>query len=426
MVLPIDLKGSFEIFRRRISCGLETIVVPIKKVPIVTIDVGYKAGSKDEIRGMTGFAHLFEHLMFEGTKNVDRGGFDRLCSLAGGTNNAYTTYDYTLYTMTLPSHQSDLGLWLESDRMLNFRIIENALENQQKVVSEEIRQTVENQPYGRWRELLAEAAFSADCSYSWEVHGRIADVINCTMENAEDFFRRYYNPYNARLVVCGDVSPEETFEKAEKYFDGKTEEMPIRRNAFSKEYRQSPAHVFFEDHVPYPAVFISFHCPGFPDDVAYTSDILAAILGEGRSSRLYSHLVNEKQIASSAGAFMDKREHTSLLTIYAFANSEDVSADALADEIHNVLNVFAAAPLKKNDLEKVRNKLATQIAQELQSSSGLADIITQLAMFWNDPGRIYTLPERYMQVGGNNIREFFERYINIDNSVRIDTLPASQ
>ena len=286
-----DLKKTLPIFRKKLDNGLETVILPIRKVPVVTISVGYKAGSKNEVRGKTGLAHLFEHLMFEGTANVPKGGFDQYCSIAGGTNNAYTTYDLTSYIMALPSHQLELGLWLESDRMFNFEIGEKALENQKKVVVEEINQTVENQPYGRWRNFLAENAFAPESCYSWEVQGFADDVKSVGMKDINDFYEKFYQPENACLVIAGDIDPGSALPQIEKYFNQQVTRKEIYRPPNGKEMLQSGNYAKFEDNVPFHALFLAFHCSGFKDEEILAGDVLAFILGSGKSSILYNSQV---------------------------------------------------------------------------------------------------------------------------------------
>jgi len=342
-ILMLDLRKAIEFKRHRLDNGLDLVIIPLDRIPVVCVNIAYKVGSKDESIDNTGFAHLFEHLMFEGSKNVQKGEFDNLCSVAGGTNNAYTTYDLTSYTMSLPSHQLELGLWLESDRLFNFEVTEEALLNQKKVVVEEIRQTVENQPYGRWRELLAELAFKPECSYSWEVHGKIEHVESAQLENTQSFFDRFYNPSNACLVLCGDVNETTALPLVEKYFNRSRKINQPVRNEFAESFRLKGKSGTFEDSIPLSGVFISFHFDGFNSDDTFTADLLANISGDGKSSRLYRSLVYDKQIASQAGAFADKRENSSVLTFYAIANKANTSCDqlyeALIAELDNIKKI---------------------------------------------------------------------------------------
>ncbi|MBI3259314.1 MAG: insulinase family protein [Ignavibacteriae bacterium] len=297
--------------------GLHIVIAPNYKAPVVCVTVGYKVGSKDELPTKNGFAHLFEHLMFDGSTNVARGDYFRLAASAGGSPNAYTAYDQTIYHITVPAHQIELALWIESDRMMQFGVQQLGLETQQRVVTEEISQVVENQPYGSWRTKQAELAFSPDCSYSWEVHGSKEYVAAATMSDVQEFFDGYYRPDNAILTIAGDISAEDGFALAEKYFG----------------------------------------------DIPRLLTELSTLSGKG---------------------------------------------------------------IEESEMLKVRNSLATSIAYPMQTSTGIADILTQQTMFWNDPSRINTLLSRYNRFTASEIQEYAKSIIKPENMVRVDVVPAGE
>ncbi len=420
----LNLKDYLKIDSYKLNNGLRVVLITNNKVPVICIDVAYKVGSKDEVSGKTGFAHLFEHLMFEGTNNVHKGEFDKLCSTAGGSNNAYTSYDMTNYYMSLPSNQLELGLWLESDRMKNFKITEEALENQKSVVIEEINQTVEEVPYGKWRELLAEASFDKKCSYSWEVHGSKEDVANATIEDTEYFRKMYYQPANACLVVSGDIQLDTTKELIDKYFSSIPKyEKEISRNNFSKSLQNGNQKRSYKDNVPTSAVFLAFHCEGFKSDDIFAVEILSNILGNGRSSHFYKHLVENLQIASEVGAFVDKREFSSLLTFYALANNPEIETDRLYSEINYALEELLRNGISEKEITKSRNQLTTHLAYSIQSSSGLANAAVFQTIFWNNPQRIFSILDYYHKHSIDEIMTIADEILNKQNSIRIDTLP---
>ncbi|MBX3042938.1 MAG: insulinase family protein [Candidatus Kapabacteria bacterium] len=421
--MSFELNKSVKIIRHKLNNGLEVIILNNPKVPIVSMNLSYKVGSKDEIVGIRGFAHLFEHLMFEGSKNVPKGEFDKICSSAGGTNNAYTTYDYTAYTMTLPSHQIELGLWLESDRMFYSEISQSALETQQKVVTEEILQTIENQPYGKWRENLAALAYSPECSYSWEVHGSKEDVANSTLANVQNFFNTYYNPENACLVLAGDCPPENTMPLVEKYFGIEKSNGNIRRNIFVENFKQKGKTEITYDNVPLPAVFISFHLGDFKSEDIYTADVLSYMIGNGRSSELYKKLVYEMQIASQVGAFVDKREHCSLLTFYAVGNKPLIQTDELKKAILFEIEKVKKGLFDESSLFKTRNQLTSQIANEIQYSHGLADMIGNFTLFWNNPEMIFEVLGKYNAINREHLIEFADKYLVAEEAIEVVVLP---
>lgn len=420
--MKLDIRKAIPIYKKSFENGLDVYILPKHKAPLVTINLAYRVGSKDEDFELTGLAHLFEHMMFEGSKNIPKGDFDKLCSMAGGTNNAYTTFDMTCYYMTLPSNQLELGLWMESDRMANFFISAEALETQKNVVCEEISQTVEEQPYGKWRELLAEKAYSDKCSYSWEVHGKKEHVKSVNLDNVNSFYNKYYTPNNASLVICGDVEPDAAFILAKKYFGAipkKTEN--IERNKFKKSFLLGNKAGKFDTNVPLPSIFLAFHVPGFLDDKVYTAEVLSNIAGVGRSSRIYKKLVYEKQIASQAGAFIDRRENSSLLTFYVIANEKDASTDLLYDELQLVLD-----DLKNNisdkEIRKASAQLSTMVAYELQKTSGIADIAVNQLLFSNNLEKFYTIMDLYRKQTKTEAVEFARDFLNEDNQIRIDAV----
>ncbi len=421
--MSLDLRKYIPINRRTLDNGLDVVLVEMPNSPIVSLNLSYKVGSKNEVHGKTGFAHLFEHLMFEGSKHVPKGQFDKICSTAGGTNNAYTTYDFTAYTMTLPMHQLELGLWLESDRMFFSDINQEALYNQQKVVIEEIKQTVENQPYGIWREKLAESAYDEKCSYSWEVHGSKEDVANSTLNDVQSFFNNFYRPDNACLVIAGKIKSDETFNLVEKYFNIRKDAPPKPETIFQEEYKKGGVRSSFNDNVPLSASFLSFHTGGISDDSSFALDVFSNILGMGKSSLLYNMLVYDKQIASQIGAYTDKREHTSLLTVYALANSPETSASDLTEILRNSVYDIIKNGIDEKHLTKSKNQIIANAANEILYSSGIADNVGNQTLFWNNPERYYSLLDNYMSVSNKDIQNLCERFIEDKNSVIVEVVP---
>jgi predicted Zn-dependent peptidase len=420
--MKLDLRKALPIKHKTLSNGLEVYILTKHNAPLVTINLAYRVGSKDEEIEKTGLAHLFEHMMFEGSKNIPKGDFDKLCSMAGGTNNAYTTYDMTCYYMTLPSNQLELGLWMESDRMANFGISESALETQKNVVCEEISQTVDEQPYGKWRELLADLAFSKNCSYNWEVHGKKEHVESVTIEYVNSFFKSHYQPANAALVICGDVQFDKAIELVEKYFGSINSDYNIsNRNYFLPEYMLGNAQGQFSSNVPLPGIFVAYHCPGFLDDSIYTAEILSNIAGVGRSSRIYKELVYNKQIASQAGVFVDKREYSSLLTFYVVANDKETTCDYLYDNLMEVIEGLKKE-IKSREIKKSKTQLSTMVAYELQKTSGIADVAVNQLLFTKDTNKIYNVLDMYNKQTSASVVELANRIFKKENQIRIDAV----
>lgn len=411
------------IIDRTLSNGLRVIILPNEKAPIVNVTIGYKVGSKDDSFSHKGFAHFFEHLMFDGSKNVKRGEFDALCSKAGGTFNAYTSYDQTIYHTTVPAHQLDLVLWLESDRMLQFGVGQIGLETQQKVVSEEIKQSVENQPYGTWRIAQGECAFSDDCSYQWEVLGSRAHIESATLHEVASFFDRYYRPDNACLVIAGNVDLDSVFTSVEHYFGSITKKDGIiQRNSFLPSMKRTGTRII-EDTVPLPAVFVSYHLDGFMSDMTIHADVLASAFGDGKSSRLYTNLVRDKQLASSVFCYADQREHASLLTFSATASQPGISHDQLIEELDAQIRGMQSTPFNDHELEKAINAAATGFAYHLQTNAGMADLVCNQTLFWDDPMRAFSILDKYRSINKQELNDVYSRVIGNNDPVIISVIP---
>lgn len=403
--------------------GLDVVVAENHKAPVVTVAVAYRVGSKDERANKTGLAHLFEHVMFDNIPTDEKNtSFDLYLTRAGGESNAYTTYDYTFYHDSLPASHIELGLWLESERMSGFQASTTALETQINVVSEEILQTVKNTPYGTWRELQAKTAYSADCPYSWEVHGLREHVQSVQYDDATLWYNSFYRPDNACLVLSGDITKERAEELTRKYFapiESKKHTSALGRNVLSNKQRQVGTITDTQD-VPHNAIFLSYHFDGFMQERSLMADILASIMSDGRSSRLYKSLFYEQQIVAAVNCFADKREDTSLMTFYAFANSEETSCGLLADKLREQIALLVQNGIADDELQKAVNKLKTGVAFELQSSNGIADAVAQQTLFWKDPTRIHTLMQRYSMFSASDVRDFAEEILRDDNCIRTE------
>lgn len=401
--------------------GLRVIVCPETTAPVVNVTVMYRVGSHDEHRGKTGLAHLFEHLMFDNAAPGQEKQYDIYCAKAGGSNNAYTTFDYTNYHIDLPAHQVELGFWLESERMRSFRISEHALQTQRSVVVEEINQNVFNQPYGISRSALQELAYLPDSSYSWDVYGSAEDVSGTTMEDARSFFAKFYQPSNAVLCVSGDVTIEKAMALAEQYFgDIPSQGQPQNRTTFSVSSRKTGVHTTIVDSVPMPAIFLSLHLPGFLEKDPLDAEIASTILGSGRSSILYTALVSEKRIASSAGAYVDRRAHSSLITMYAYAAQESVTADELAQAMIEAITPFI---LTSERMDAALNRLRTAHAADLQRVSGISETVAWSTLFWNKPEYVNGALEKYSQVPLEAVQNLLRMCSDVSQIVRLDVVP---
>lgn len=403
--------------------GLRVVVCPDHSAPVVNVTVMYRVGSHDEQRGKTGLAHLFEHLMFDNAAPENDKQYDIYCTKAGGSNNAYTTFDYTTYYIDLPSNNVELGFWLESERMKSFRITQHALQTQRSVVVEEINQNVTNQPYGVWRRAQQEVAYAEGSSYSWDVYGYESDVSGVTIDDAKGFFQRYYRPSNAVLCVSGDVTTDRALELAQRFFGDIPDNAPqITRNPFDASFRKMGAHRIVQDKVPMTAVFLAAHVPGYLQSELLDIEIAATIIGVGNSSLLHNALVSDRRIATTAGAYLDRRAHSSLLTMYAYGADPKVTGDELAGAM---IETLCKAQITQSNVEAGINKMRSMHANELLKVNGISDSVAWTTLFWNDPTRVNTILDDYRTVGIDDIIALRQYCCDQDRLVRLDVVPKT-
>lgn len=403
--------------------GVELVVVEHRRAPVVALAVLYRVGSQDEEPHQAGLAHLVEHLAFGSSAYLGREEFDQYCTDAGGSNNALTTYSYTLYTMVLPAYQLALGLWLEGSRMRALAFSEEEFRIQQHVVLEELKETVYNQPYGRWREVQMSHAFAPECPYHWEVYGRLETVAALTVEDARQFVRHHYGPQNAVVVVCGEVERSQVLELAEMYCGAIPAAQLGARRTCSEACQRGGVVAVLEDQVPLPAVSLAFHCRGYtaPEFLAVTA--LADILGGGRSSRLYRSLVLHSGAAREVGAFLDARQWASLLTCYSIASSPASSASELEQQLWRVLRQLAADGVTAAEMEVAQRRLRTEYAVQLQHPLGVAQEVALATAFWHDPERPFRLLDEYAQLSSEEVTEWARQILQPERAVTTLVVP---
>lgn len=333
--------------------GLRVLVHTDRSVPIATTNILYNVGSRDEDENKTGFAHLFEHLMFGGSQHIPV--FDEPLQKVGGENNAFTNPDITNYYITLPATNLETAFWLESDRMLSLSFDPRVLEVQRKVVIEEYKQNYLNQPYGDALMKLKALAYRTH-PYRWPTIGRdISHIEEATLEDVKSFFYRFYRPNNAILVVAGQVEADEVRRLAEKWFgdipagETYTRQLPAEPAQSDKREEQ------VEADVPVPALYKAFHIPGRLDSDYHAADLLSDVLGRSRSSRLYTRLVKENPLFSSIGAYVTGSIDPGLLIIQGKLN-ENVSLEEADQAVSRVIEEVQAGQVEGDELRKVKNQ----------------------------------------------------------------------
>ncbi len=392
--------------------GLRVIFHEDHSTPMVTINVLYHVGSKNEQTGRTGFAHLFEHLMFDGSRNVERGGYDRYCTSVGGDNNAFTTSDITDYYISLPSDQLPLGLWLESDRMAEFAIKDISLETQKKVVMEEKRQNTDDVPYGNAVIVMRELSYEPRHPYSWETIGSMADIEAAKMEDVRSFYQRFYVPSNATLVIAGDFDPAEATRLVKGYFESIPQGSPIQRPSDDPAtHRTGQSRRLVDTIVPFNAVFLGYHVPSIHENDIHAVELLTAILAEGESSRFYRSLEYKSEIASETECFIDDGELGSMLYAYAVAQNNKVTPEQLKKALLDEIEKIARDGVDARELEKAKNRKLTRIAHTLQSVSSRAERLAYFKALFDSPSLAFREAELFENITPADIQRVARTYL---------------
>ncbi|MEY2905504.1 MAG: hypothetical protein RJA52_1520 [Bacteroidota bacterium] len=340
--------------------GLRVLLHTDKSTPLVATSILYHVGSRDENPEKTGFAHLFEHLMFSGTKAVPD--YDDPIQRAGGENNAFTNNDVTNFYTILPAKNMETGLWLEADRMLGLEISQNSFETQQKVVIEEFKETCLNQPYGDAWHILSALAYQVH-PYRWPTIGLdISHIENAQLSDVRDFYSKFYSPNNAVLVISGNIDERKTIKLIEKWFN------PLPRSSknifkkFSEEPIQKQAQrKIIESDVPADALFIAFKIPDRIDPLYYATDTISDVLAHGESSRLFRILVKEKKIFTTIDAYLTGTIDPGLLVIEGRL-SQGITLEQAEIELWNIFNQLKNQLLNEHELIKIKNKIYTNLS----------------------------------------------------------------
>ncbi len=407
--------------------GLRVILHEDHKAPVVCLDIAYHVGSKNESASRRGFAHLFEHLLFEGSKNVPRGSFDIHITQAGGHDNAFTTEDMTNYYELVPSHQLELALWLESDRMLEFATTETGLETQKSVVKEEKRERYDNTPYGSMTIRMNRLVYRT-FPYWWSVIGDMETIEAATLLDVRNFFESYYVPNNAVLVLAGDFDAAQAKPLIERYFGGIPQgKSPIERPVFDEAPQFEERREIVEDEpVPLPAIFYAYLIPEESSRDYLALDLLTDILASGQSSRLYRKLTYELQITSEASSFVDGREHPGMLYIYAIAREPEMEIETIERAIEECLNDLIANGVTESELAKAKNKTEARHVASRVTVHGKAEQLAHAWMFYEDTRRVNTILEEYRSVTAEEVRAAAEKYLRPSNRSTIIYLAGEE
>ncbi len=405
--------------------GLHVILHQDMQVPIVSVNLWYRVGSRNERPGKTGFAHLFEHMMFQGSKHIPPEMHFQLIQSVGGTLNGSTFFDRTNYFETLPSHYLEMALWLESDRMgyLLPALTEQKFKTQLEVVKNERRQRYENQPYGLWLEKILELAFNFDYPYHWPVIGYMEDIENATLEDIKQFFKTYYAPNNASLTITGDFEIEHTKRLIEYYFATlpSYDKIPAITKNFNN-YHGGEKTAIVKDNIHLPRLHFAYHIPSISKPEIYICDIISGLLSGGKSSRLLQKLMYKKQIVQDLQVFILPMTDTSLMFIVATPRPEQKLKD-IQKEIEEELIRLQNEEVPFAELDRVKNQIIAQKVRDLQSVSVRADMLNMYHTYFHDTHRINRDIDYYLQVTSQKVLATAQKFLTPNNRVNVTFIP---
>ncbi|MDQ3393652.1 MAG: insulinase family protein [Bacteroidota bacterium] len=421
---PQTSRSNIKYEQYELENGLDVILHQDKTTPIVAVSVLYHVGSKNEDPERTGFAHFFEHLLFEGSENLNRGEFDKLVTGAGGTLNANTTNDRTFYYIILPSNQLELGLYLESERMLHAKIEDIGVETQREVVKEEKRQRYDNQPYMSFHQEIFKRAFK-NTSYEWTPIGSLEHLSAATLDEFMEFYRKFYVPNNATLSIAGDIDIEQTKKLIAKYFKEVpkgTKEIP--RPEFKETESKSEIRDIVYDNIQLPALFQGYLMPAQGTEDYYALDMLNTLLSGGESSRLNKELVDNQEKALQVASFPYAMESKGIFIMLGIANM-GVSIEELEKSLNSEIEKVKTDLVSEKEFQKVKNQIENDFVSGNSSVAGIAENLANYHVYFGNANLINTEIERYNKVTREDLKRVANKYLVKENRIVLQYLPKS-
>ena len=403
--------------------GMHVILHNDSSAPVVITSVMYHVGSKDENPERTGFAHFFEHLLFEGTENIKRGEWFKIVTGNGGTNNAKTSDDRTYYFEVFPSNNLELGLWMESERLMHPVINQIGVDTQNEVVKEEKRLRVDNQPYGSWIAQVKKNLFKVH-PYRWATIGSMEHLDAATLEEFQAFNKKFYIPNNAVLVVAGQFDTAQAKEWIKKYFSVIPKGTPVTRQKVEEAPITEEFKASWEDpNIQIPMLVASYRTPSMKTRDARVLDMISSYLSDGKSSKLYKKIVDDKKMALQIGAFNYSQEDYSMYLIYGLPMGENTT-EAILKEIDEEIVKMQTELISENDYQKLQNKFESSYVSSNASVEGIADNLATYYMLYGDINLINTEIEIYRSITREEIRETAKKYLNSNQRMILDYVPA--
>jgi predicted Zn-dependent peptidase len=416
--------SNLQVSRAKLDNGLRVVMNQDRTVPTVAVSVYYDVGSRNEVKGRSGFAHLFEHMMFQGSANVGKGEHFSLIINRGGSANGTTSNDRTNYFETLPSNELALGLWLEADRMRSLSITQENFENQRMTVMEERRQRIDNQPYIPSMLRINELAYGDYWPYAHSTIGDMQDLLDAPLEAVQSFFDTYYAPNNAVLSISGDFDPDDAMKLVEKYFgDIPARDTPVYTEPAPPEQTAERTETMYDANATLPAFHIAYHIPPNREADHYALEILALVLGDGESSRLYQTLVKQKEICQDVAVGTDDRRGPDLFSVWAVMASGHSTKEA-QDIVIAELESIATKGVSARELEKAKNQIHAAFVFGLQSNMARSQHLAEFELYYGDANLLKLELDHYLAVSEADIKRVAETYFKPSQRTVLDVLPG--
>jgi len=420
--------AEIPIERHVLDNGLRIVLSRDPRAPLVAVNLWYDVGSRHEKAGKTGFAHLFEHMMFQGSANVEKGQHFSLVQAAGGTLNASTWLDRTNYFETLPGHELELALWLEADRMASLlpAMTQEKLDNQRDVVKNERRAGVDNQPYGDWDERMQALVYPSGHPYHHSTIGSMEDLSAASLDDVREFFATYYAPNNAVLTLAGDFEADAALALIRRHFGPipPNPALPPPPDMTVEASIGRDVRVTVPDQVPLPRIYLAHRVAPFGTDAHDAFDVASDILGSGRASRLYAALVREQRIAQDVSVFVFPIVGGAAMFSLWVTARPGVPVEQLESSLLAEIDRLGSGGPTADDLERVRNLHASRSASALERISERADRLSMYTCLFDEPERINTEVSRYAAVDATGVAEAVRSAITADNRVTLTYVPA--
>ncbi len=423
LISATTIAQKVEFQEYKLDNGLHVILHQDKSAPVVVTSVMYKVGAKDENPERTGFAHFFEHLLFEGTPNIKKGEWSKIISSNGGKGNANTSDDRTYYYEVFPSNNLELGLWMESERMLQPVINQIGVDTQNEVVKEEKRQRMDNQPYGNFVNEVKKNMFKKH-PYRWTTIGSMAHLDAAKLEEFQAFNKKFYIPNNAVLVVAGDFEFATAIKWIQQYFGLIKKGADIERETFVEDPITASFRSSYQDpNIQIPAIVAAYRIPSMKTRDARILNMVSTYLSDGRSSKLYKKIVDEKKMALNVGAIGFSQMDYGMYMLFGLPLGANTTASILKEADEEIAKMQSEL-ISEKDFQKLQNKYESQFVDKNDDVEGIASNLATYYLLYGDTNLINTEADIYRSITREEIRDVVKKYLNSNQRFILDYLPA--